>query len=166
DSLRIPLGLRYPAEISACTVAGDLALNLDLAQTFLDYAGVDAPERMQGASLRPLARGESPEDWREHIYYRYWEHLKAGVGAHVGVRTHRYKLIHYYGQALRIPGAIDDPREPEGELFDLESDPLELRSVHDEHAYAQVRRELTELLLSAIEEADDVPPPTLAPLSS
>jgi len=166
DSLRIPLVMRYPAEIPAGTVTGDLAVNLDLAQTFLDYAGLEAPERMQGASLRPLARGESPEDWREHIYYRYWEHLKAGVGAHVGVRTHRYKLIHYYGQALGITGAIDDPREPEWELFDLESDPLELRSVHDEPAYAQVRRELTELLLSAIEEADDVPPPTLAPLSS
>src|SRR5699024_1738273 len=68
DSLRIPLVMRYPAEIPPGTVTNHLALNLDLAQTFLDYAGVDAPERMQGASLRPLARGESPEDWREHIY--------------------------------------------------------------------------------------------------
>ena len=121
---------------------------------------------MQGASLRPLARGESPEDWREHMYYRYWEHLKAGVGAHVGVRTHRYKLIHYYGQALGVTGAIDDPRTPEWELFDLESDPLELHSVHDDPAYSQVRAELTTLLLSAIEEADDVPPPSLDPLAS
>src|SRR5699024_3353226 len=98
DSLRIPLVMRYPAEIPAGTVTGDLAVNLDLAQTFLDYAGLEAPERMQGASLRPLARGESPEDWREHIYYRYWEHPKAGVGAPVGVRPHPPKRTHCHRQ--------------------------------------------------------------------
>src|SRR5699024_3740003 len=70
DSQRVRLVLRCRAEIPAGTVTGDLAVNLDLAQTFLDYAGLEAPERMQGAGLRPLARGESPEDWREHIYYR------------------------------------------------------------------------------------------------
>lgn len=165
DSLRIPLVMRYPEEIRPGSVSTDLALNLDLAQTFLDYAGVEAPERMQGQSLRPICRGDDVA-WREHIYYRYWEHLKAGVGAHVGVQTERYKLVHYYGQALGVTGAIDDPREPEWELFDLESDPQELRSRYEDPAYRQVREELTALLMTSIEDADDVPPPSLAHLAS
>ncbi|WP_420111994.1 sulfatase [Pseudactinotalea sp.] len=165
DSLRIPLVMRFPAEIPAGSVSTDLALNLDLAQTFLDYAGVEAPQRMQGQSLRPICRGDEVA-WRDHSYYRYWEHLKAGVGAHVGVQTERYKLIHYYGQALGVTGAVDDPRVPEWELFDLEADPQELRSLHDDPAHKQVREELTTLLVTAIADADDVPPPSLAHLTS
>ncbi|SEE65401.1 sulfatase family protein [Ruania alba] len=164
DSMRIPLVMRYPAEIPPGTVSTDFALNLDLAQTFLDFAGIEAPDRMQGRSLRPLCRGEATP-WRTHVYYRYWEHLKAGVGAHVGVRTERYALIHYYGEALGVTGAIDDPRPAEWELFDLESDPQELRSCYHDPAYAQIRDELTELLVVSIREAHDSPPPSLQHLA-
>lgn len=162
DSLRIPLVMRYPAEIPAGSVCTDLVLNLDLAQTFLDYAAVAAPERMQGRSLRTLCCGSRPDDWRDHIYYRYWEHLGEGVGAHVGIRTRRHKLIHYYGQALEVPGAIDEPRDPEWELFDLEADPAELHSVYTDPEYASVRAELTSMLMRSIAEVGDVPPPSLA----
>ena len=78
------------------------------------------------------------------MYYRYWMHLAHhGVYAHYGVRTKRYKLIYYYADALGQLGAIDDPKEPEWELFDLEKDPHELNSVYHDPAYADVVAELT-----------------------
>lgn len=160
ESQRMPLMIRYPAHIAAGQTRTELVQNLDLAQTFLDFAGVPAPSRMQGHSLRQLCEAEEVP-WRRHGYYRYWEHLKAGVGAHVGVRTHRYKLIHYYGEALGITGAIDDPRQPEWELFDLEQDPQELSSCYQDSGYADVRSEMESLLLDAINEAGDTIPPSL-----
>ncbi|MGO1768878.1 MAG: sulfatase family protein [Microbacterium sp.] len=160
DSLRMPLMMRYPREIPAGSVSDDLVLNLDLAPTFLDFAGVPIPDRMQGASLRPLTSGEGGR-WRDHTYYRYWDHLKAGVGAHCGVRTHEHKLIHYYGDGLGIPGAIDERRTPEWELFDLVADPDELTNVADDPTYAQTRADLADLLLRAIDEARDTRPPSL-----
>lgn len=163
ESMNLPLMMRYPRAIRPGTVSDALVLNLDLAQTFLDYAGVPAHERMQGASFKPLLDGSSTT-WRDHTYYRYWDHLKAGVGVHCGIRTHRYKLIHYYGDGLGILGAYDDHREPEWELFDTEADPQELRSVHEDPSYADVRAELTALLLNAIDEAGDVRPPSLVGL--
>src|SRR5699024_1106969 len=153
---------RTPSRSPPASCCADLVLNLDLAQTFLDYAAVAAPERMQGRSLRTLCCGSRPDDWRDHIYYRYWEHLGEGVGAHVGIRTRRHKLIHYYGQALGVPGAIDEPRDPEWELFDLEADPAELHSVYTDPEYASVRAELTSMLMRSIAESGDVPPPSLA----
>ncbi len=103
---------------------------VDLAPTFLDMAGVEAPQQMQGRSLVPLMRGERPADWRDAIYYHYYEFPGAhSVQRHYGVRTDRHKLIHYY--------TID-----EWELFDLQTDPDELRSVYDDPDYATIRDEL------------------------
>jgi hypothetical protein len=82
------------------------------------------------------------------MYYRYWMHLGGGhtVTAHYGVRTHRHKLIYYYGQALGKRGAVDQPTPPEWEMFDLEKDPREMKNVYDDPSYARARDELkTEL---------------------
>lgn len=161
ESHRLPLMMRYPREIPAGLVRDELVLNLDLAQTFLDFAGVEAPERMQGASMRPLTVDEEPSQWRDHTYYRYWEHLKAGVGAHCGVRTRQYKLIHYYGEALGTTGAIDSSREPEWELFDLTRDVAEMHNVYDVAEYAAIREQLTAQLYRAAAGAGDQLPPSL-----
>ena len=124
-----------------------MILNLDFASTLLDYAGVGVPEEFQGRSFRDNLRGETPPDWRQSMYYRYWMHkAHHNVYAHYGIRTHRYKLIYYYGDALGQPGAIDETHEPEWELFDLEKDPHELHSVYNDPAYATVVRELTDEL--------------------
>lgn len=74
-------------------------MNVDYAQTILDLAGAEAHPRMQGRSLLPLLRGEHPEDWRQAVYYRYFEHLDVchNVQASYGIRTHTHKLIHYPG---------------------------------------------------------------------
>jgi len=157
ESLRMPLLVSYPREIEPGSVRDDIVLNLDFAETFLDYAGERPPEDMQGRSLRPLFRGNEPEEWRQSMYYRYWMHLSDHVVyAHYGLRTRRYKLIYYYADALGVEGAIDDPREPEWELFDLKKDPLEINSVYDDPDYAEVVDRLQDELKRAKEEAGDL----------
>ena len=105
-------------------------------------AGAEAPARMQGRSLVPLLRGESPE-WRDAIYYRYYESGGHNVPRMYGVRTDRYKLIHY-------------PETGERELFDLAQDPYELHSVHDDPAYAETL-EAMEARLVGLEDRYQVP---------
>lgn len=135
ESLRMPFLVRYPREIPAGSTSEAMALNVDFAQTFLDYAGVPDPGDMQGASLRSVFAGNTPDDWRRSMYYRYFMHCDGShnVYAHYGLRTHRHKLIYYYE---------DQPEPPEWELFDLERDPCELHSVYHDPAYAGVRDEL------------------------
>ena len=158
ESLRMPFIIRYPKEIKPGTVNGNIILNVDFAPTFLDYAGIDVPEEMQGKSFRPLLKGEPPEGWQTSMYYRYWMHLAHHyVYAHYGIRTMRYKLIYYYAQALGQPGAIDEPKEPEWELFDLEKDPYEMKNVYNDPQYADVVRKLKDELHHLQEEVGDEP---------
>jgi arylsulfatase A-like enzyme len=137
ESLRMPLMVRWPGVVKPGSENSDLVQNLDFAETFLDMAGVKGPDDMQGRSLVPLLKGKTPEDWRKSIYYHYYEwfgpNTVHNVQRHDGVRTDRYKLVHYY--------LID-----EWELFDLKKDPRELKSVYKDPAYAMVVKELkTEL---------------------
>ena len=156
ESLRMPLVVRYPKGIKAGSVNDDIALNVDFAETFLDYAGISIPEEMQGRSLRPLLEGEGPEDWRESMYYRYWMHLPHfRVAAHFGVRTKRYKLIYYYGLPLDATGARPEPTPPEWELFDLEKDPKEMKNVYDDPVYAGVVKKLKKELQRLRKELED-----------
>ncbi|MFH1999984.1 MAG: sulfatase/phosphatase domain-containing protein, partial [Planctomycetota bacterium] len=135
ESLRMPLIVSYPSEIAPGVNGDDMALNLDFAPTFLDYAGVAIPKEMQGNSLRPVLAGKTPESWRKSIYYHYYEYPAVHqVKRHYGVRTSKYKLIHFYHD-------IDA-----WELYDLKNDPHELNNVHGDAAYAGVMAELkTEL---------------------
>ena len=147
ESLRMPFIIRYPREIEAGSVCEEMMLNVDFAPTWLDCAGIDIPDHMQGRSCRPLLNGNTPGDWQQGIYYRYWMHLSHhNVAAHYGVRTHRYKLIYYYGDACGQPNAIDARRDPEWELFDLQEDPCELNSVYGDTAYCEVASDLTRKL--------------------
>lgn len=129
ESLRSPLIVRWPGVVRPGSENRDLVQNLDFAETFLDVAGVTIPAEMQGRSLVPLLRGQRVDNWRDAIYYQYFEHGAHGVPRHYGVRTDRYKLIHY-------------PTTDEWELFDLQTDPDELRSVHDDSAHADRVRQL------------------------
>jgi arylsulfatase A-like enzyme len=130
ESFRTPLIVRWPRVIEAGSINKDLVQNLDFAETFLDLAGVAIPDHMQGLSLAPLLRGERPSNWRDALYYQYYEFPGVhAVQRHYGVRTARYKLIHYY--------LID-----EWELFDLQTDPQEMTSVYADPAYADVRADL------------------------
>lgn len=159
ESLRMPFLVRYPREVPAGSVSTAMISNVDFAQTFLDFAGVPAHPRMQGRSFRPVLRGVTPDDWPQRIYYRYWEHGDGShnVRAHYGIRTPRYKLIYYYNDGLGLPGTSSERYEPEWELFDLQTDPKEMRSVYDDPAYASVRAELTAELARLQKEIGDPP---------
>ncbi|NEE00156.1 sulfatase family protein [Phytoactinopolyspora halotolerans] len=159
ESLRMPLLVRYPREVTAGSVNTDIVLNLDFAQTFCDVAGVAELPIMQGRSMMPLLRGEGAADWRTSMYYRYWMHGDSihHARAHYGVRTEKYKLICYYGDGRDQPGSSDRRFEPEWELFDLERDPMELTSVYDDPDYAAVRKELEIELERVQREAGDLP---------
>ena len=131
ESLRMPFLVRYPKEIKAGSVNDDLVQNLDFSPTFLDFAGVTKPTDMQGCSLRLLLQDKTPKDWRKSIYYHYYEYPAVhSVKRHYGIRTKRYKLIHFYHD-------ID-----EWELYDLEKDPKELNNIYDNPAYADIVKEL------------------------
>jgi arylsulfatase A-like enzyme len=135
ESLRMPFLVRYPEAIKAGSVNDDITLNIDFGPTFMDYAGLDTPTDMQGRSFRRNLEGRTPRDWRESMYYQYYEYPAVhAVKKHYGVRTERYKLIHFY----------DDVDE--WELYDLKKDPDEMQSVYGEARYVNVQSELhTEL---------------------
>lgn len=137
ESLSMPLVMRYPQGIEAGQVSESMVMNLDFAATFLDFAGVAIPAEMQGKSMRGIVRGKTPEDWRDSIYYHYYEHPHGwhNVRRHYGVRTERYKLIHYYED--------DDFWE----LFDLEKDPSEMNNVYSDPAYAEIVKETKQELV-------------------
>ena len=158
ESLRMPFVIRYPGKIEAGSVSADMLLNVDFAQTFLDYAGVDEDDRMQGTTARPVLEGHTPDGWRTAMYYRYWMHLAHHhVYAHYGVRTLQHKLIYYYADGMGTPGSGEETMEPEWELFDLERDPLELHSVYDDPAYADVVSRLKAELDKLQSAVGDVP---------
>ena len=143
ESLRMPFLLRYPKEVEPASTHDEIILNLDFAPLFLDLAGIEPPDSFQGRSFRDLWLGETPPDWQQSLYYRYWMHkAHHNVYAHYGIRTKRYKLIYYYADALEQLGAIDETYEPEWELFDLDVDPYELNNVYHDPAYAGVIEEL------------------------
>lgn len=159
ESLRMPLLIRYPAEVAAGSECDGMVLNVDFAQTLLDYAAVPALPIMQGASFRPLLRGERPDGWRMSMYYRYWMHDDSfhHVRAHYGVRTERYKLISYPGFGRRVAGSSDREFEPEWELFDLAADPMELVNVYDDPNFAHIREDLEAELDRLQRAAGDTP---------
>ena len=91
-----------------------------------------------------------------HIFKPHWMHLAHHhVYAHYGVRTHQYKLIYYYADGLNQTGSIEDTKEPEWELFDLEKDPYELNSVYNDPEYADIVRNLKDELHRLQENAKD-----------
>lgn len=134
ESYRQPLMIRWPGVTKPGSIDEHLVSNVDFAETFLEIAGVEIPSDMQGRSLVPLLKGEDPPDWRKSHYYHYYEFLNDRptphmVRRHYGVRTDRYKLIHFYN--------LD-----EWELYDLHTDPHEMRNLYGEPQYAEVVQEL------------------------
>ncbi len=158
ESLRMPMVIRYPKEIPAGSVNDDIILNVDFAQTLLDYVGIKAPREMQGESFRPNLIGNTHDKWRDGMYYRYWMHLAHhNVYSHYGIRTKKHKLIFYYAEACNQPGALDDPRWQEWELFDLEKDPCEMHNVYKDPAYEELVKTLKLELSCLQEEVGDTP---------
>lgn len=158
ESLRMPFLVRYPQAIAKDSTNEDIITNVDFAPTMLDYAGIDIPDTFQGYSIRPLLEGNTPTGWQESMYYRYWMHLSDHhVSAHYGVRTKKFKLIYYYGEALGQTNTIEQSKPKAWELYDLEKDPGEINNVYDNPDYAQVAEELKTELERLQEAVGDKP---------
>lgn len=99
ESFHTPLIISYPKHIQPKSECNQMVQNIDFAPTFLDLAGLKKPAYMPGTSLQPLFAGQPVRKWRKSLYYHYYDypnyHL---VRKHDGVRTERYKLIHFYGK--------------------------------------------------------------------
>lgn len=127
ESMRTPLIMRLPKGFDKKGDITEMVQNIDYAPTFLELAGVKVPEDIQGESLLPLLKGKKPVDWRKSLYYHFYEYpAEHMVKRHYGVRTDRYKLIHFYND-------IDV-----WELYDLEKDPAEMHNVINDPAYSEV----------------------------
>ncbi|QIK61503.1 sulfatase [Dysgonomonas sp. HDW5A] len=139
ESFRTPLIIRYPKAIKAGTKTDALVQNIDFAPTYLSLAGIEKPTEMSGASLEGLFNGKTPKDWRKDLYYHYYDYPAIhNVRRHDGVRTDRYKLIHFYGK-----GEIgNDENINCNELFDLKNDPTELHNLYGKKGYEKITEEL------------------------
>ena len=131
ESFKMPFLIRWPESVQAGTKSRALIQNIDYAPTFLEMAGADVPEEIQGESFVPVLknRGYAPPKWRESLYYAYYGERTHHVAAHDGVRTMRHKLMYF-------------PRTKETQLFDLVRDPHEMKSVHADPEYAAVLRDM------------------------
>jgi arylsulfatase A-like enzyme len=153
ESLRMPFLARWPAGIKGGTVSRAMALNVDFAPTFLEAAGLPVPSDMQGRSLIPILEGQSPPDWRQSMYYRYYHDPgDHNTRAHYGVRSMTHKLICFW-------------KSGQWELFDLVNDPQELHNLYGQPGQEQVtaglKAELLRLKLALGDEDQfaDVQPP-------
>jgi arylsulfatase A-like enzyme len=125
ESLHMPFIIRWPGVVKAGARFRPFIQNIDYAVTFVDMAAARIPDGLHGRSIVPILRGETPEDWRKSVYYRYYDKDGAhNVANHYGVRTHRYTLAYF-----------DETHE--WELFDNKKDPHQLHSVYNDPAYAK-----------------------------
>jgi len=170
ESLRTPLIISYPGHTKPGSVCTKLVQNIDYAPTFLDLAGIKKPSEMPGRSLVPVFdNGDNVKNWRTSIYYHYYDYPTYHmVRKHDGVRTDRYKLIHFYGKGgtdaiqenkyQRQPGTREyrgakyleslgyfEPKDSEinyTELYDLQSDPHELNNIFGKPGYEKITKQL------------------------
>ena len=144
ESFRTPLVMRLPVGFDTKGDIVEMVQNIDYAPTFLDLAGVEIPEDMQGVSLVPLLKGEHPEDWRDNLYYHFYEYpAEHAVKRHYGVRDDRYKLIHFYND-------IDV-----WELYDLVEDPMEMNNLYGKPGTEEITARMKKKLKENQEKYDD-----------
>jgi arylsulfatase A-like enzyme len=144
QSYRTPLLIRWPGITEPGSINNDMVSNIDFAETFLELAGAEVPSDMQGRSMVPILEGQTPPDWRKEHYYHYYEYPGSHmVKRHYGISTERYKLIHYYYD-------ID-----EWELYDILTDPQEMRNVYDDSTYSTVKADLHKRLEAIMKKYKD-----------
>lgn len=144
ESFKTPLLIRWPEVIEGGSQSTKMVQNLDFAQTFLDAAGINQPEDMQGKSLMPLLKGNEHYWDRDAVYYHYYEYPSVHmVKRHYGIVTEDYKLVHFYYD-------VD-----EWELYDRKKDPNEMNNVYNDPEYSDVVERLTKKLYALREKYKD-----------
>ncbi|WP_290805446.1 sulfatase, partial [Flavobacterium sp.] len=142
ESIRMPFIVRYPKKVKAGTINEDIVANIDFAPTFLELAGIQTKEKLQGKSFKTLLESKTPSNWNQAVYYHYyefpyWHHVQP----HYGIRTQKYTLAHFYYN-------ID-----KWELYDLEKDPMQMNNVINDPKYAKIivdlKKQLKDLMIKA-----------------
>ncbi|MBF8184254.1 sulfatase-like hydrolase/transferase [Nonomuraea sp. K274] len=149
-AVRVPLVMRWPAGLPAGERRAELVQWIDLATTFLAATGAPPLPGGQGLNLLPLARGEQDAPVRGWALceYRNSGHPYEEPVHTTMLRHDRRKIVVYHG-------APSTTRTRSGELYDLETDPMELDNLWDDPAHAAVRAELQELLLDVLVATED-----------
>lgn len=142
ESMKVPLLVWAPGMVKPNSVMPQMILNIDLAPTFLDLAGMAKPAQMQGQSFLPLLKGQSTA-WRDRIFYEYyWEQAFPQTPTTFAVRTDKYKYIAYNG--------VWDINE----LFDLEKDPFEMNNLVRDREYDKIGMHLRDELYNWLEQTN------------
>ncbi len=144
ESLRMPFIVRYPNKVKAGSENTDIIGNIDFASTFLEVANIKTKHSTQGKSFKPVLFGEKLKNWRDGLYYHYyefpfWHHVQP----HYGIRTDRYTLAHFYYN-------ID-----EWELYDNQKDPEQLNNIIDNAKYSGTVKKLKEKLNDLMKKYED-----------
>ncbi|MCX2451438.1 sulfatase [Pedobacter sp. PLR] len=142
ESFRTPMVMRYPGVIKPGSVSKDFVMNLDIAPTMLDAAGIAIPAAIQGKSMLPQLKDPKTAG-RKVMFYHYYENGEHSVSPHFGIRNSRYKLIRFY------------KRVNSWELFDLKKDPNELNNLYGKKGYEQITAEMNKELNAQIANYDD-----------
>ena len=172
ESFHTPLIISYPKHVKEGSECDQMVQNIDYAPTFLDLAGIEKPKYMPGTSLKPLFAGQTVKNWRKSLYYHYYDYPTYHmVRKHDGVRTDRYKLIHFYGKGgeravqenkyQRQPGTSeyrsfqflksinyipDDADIDYYELYDLKNDPNELHNIYGKPGTEKIEKDMKKIL--------------------
>lgn len=137
ESMRVPLLVWAPGMVKPNSVVEQVVMNVDLAPTFLELAGVPKPEQMQGFSFTKILKG-NPTRWqRDKVFYEYyWEAAFPQTPTMFAVRSDRYKYIYYNG--------VWDINE----LFDLQADPFEMNNLIRDSSYRKIGLQLKDDLFN------------------
>ncbi len=144
ESLRMPFIVKYPKVVKPGSVNEDIITNIDFAPTLLDIADISTTSSIQGKSFASVLTGKTPDNWRQSMYYHYyefpfWHHVQP----HYGIRTQRYTLAHFYY-------SID-----QWELYDLEKDPQQMTNVINHEEYQSVIPQLKQELKTLMNTYDN-----------
>ena len=142
ESFRTPLLVYYPGGKHG--VVKEMVQNIDYAPTFLDVAGAKVPSDIQGQSFLPLLEGKKPANWRQSLYYHYYEYpAEHSVCRHYGIRTKRYSLMHFYNDINAW------------ELYDLKKDPDQMHNIYGKPGTEKLTKNLKKQLLQLQVQYDD-----------
>ena len=143
ESMRVPLLMWAPGMIKPASVVEQVVMNVDLAPTFLELAGITKPAQMQGYSFADILKGKKVDWKRDNVFYEYyWEAAFPQTPTTFAVRSNRYKYIYYNG--------VWDINE----LFDLKNDPYEMNNLIRDTAYRKIGIQLKEELFNWLKETD------------
>lgn len=142
ESFRTPMVMRYPGVVKPGTVVKDMVINMDIAPTVLEAAGILVPAEIQGQSFLSLLENKTIQR-RDALYYHYYEAGEHHVSPHFGIKTKRYKLIRFYNIVNSW------------ELFDLQNDPHEMRNIYHTKKAKKIVPGLKSRLMNLIDKYDD-----------